>query len=450
MSLQHPEAEEPGRPELPAPTPRQLLLLAVPALAVGVATALILWLLDRVSELLSDAIWTRLPDALGVDPSGWWILLVLTTTGVLVGLGLRFLPGHGGPDSATTELMEPPLPLKTLPGLAVVLLLGLAGGVSLGPENPLIAINVTLTVTVLARLMPAVSSQLAMLMAAAGTIGALFGTPVGAALLFTGTLAAIRGGGALWDKLFLPLAAAAAGSVTMHLLGTPPLSFAVPEDTVEPIDFLLGIVVACLCTIIGLGANLLFPWVHRAFHALRHPILIPAVGGVVLGVLGMIGGPITMFKGLTQMGELISNADQETAGDLAVVAVVKIVALLVAASAAFRGGRVFPATFIGVALGLLAHALIPGFPIALAIGCGVIGILLVVTRDGWMALFLAAAVTGDLALLPWFCVIVLPAWLLVSRAPEFRIANPTSAPGYSGRRRLGPSSASGAGAPPTE
>lgn len=396
-------------------------MLAVPAVAVGVFTALVLWGLDRLSDWISDGIWDALPDALGVDPAGWWIVLVLTTTGLAVGLCLRFLPGHGGPDSATTELMEPPLPLKTLPGLAVVLLLGLAGGVSLGPENPIIAINVALVVTVLARLVPAVPGRLAMLLAAAGTIGALFGTPVGAALLFTGTLAAIRGGGALWDKLFLPLASAAAGSVTMHLLGSPPLAFSVPQDQVEAVDFLVGIVVACLCALVGLGMNWVFPRVHRAFHALRHPIVIPTVGGFVLGILGLIGGPITMFKGLSQMGELIQNAGEESAGDLALIAAIKIVALLVAASAAFRGGRVFPATFIGVALGLLAHALVPGFPIALAIGCGIIGILLVVTRDGWMALFLAAAVSGDLALLPWFCVIVLPAWLLVSRAPEFRI-----------------------------
>lgn len=424
MSQQDAEAE---RPELPTPTPRQLLVLSVPAILVGVATALVLWTLDQVSEALSGVIWDALPDALGVDPSGWWILLVLTLTGLAVGLCLRFLPGHGGPDSATTELMEPPLPLKTLPGLAVVLLLALAGGVSLGPENPLIAINVTLTVAVLARFMPAVSPKVAMLMAAAGTIGALFGTPVGAALLFTGTLAAIRGGGALWDKLFLPLASAAAGSVTMHLLGAPPLAFTVPQDPVEPVDFVIGIVVACLCAAVGLGANALFPWVHRTFHALRNPILISTAGGIVLGVLGMIGGPITMFKGLSQMGELIENAGEESAGDLALIALIKIVALLVAASAAFRGGRVFPAAFIGVALGLLAHALVPTLPIALAIGCGLIGILLVVTRDGWMALFLAAAVSGDLALLPWFCVIVLPAWLLVSRAPEFRIERTTRA-----------------------
>jgi hypothetical protein len=92
----------------------------------------------------------------------------------------------------------------------------------------------------------------------------------------------------------------------------------------------------------------------------------------------------------------------------------------------FRGGRIFPATFIGVALGLLGNALVPTIPIGLAVACGIIGVVLVVGRDGWLALFLGAAVAGDLSLLPILCVIVLPAWLLVSAVPEFRIMPPQS------------------------
>ena len=51
------------------------------------------------------------------------------------------MPGHGGPDSATTELIGRRCRCAVLPGLALVTVLGLAGGVSLGPENPIIAIN---------------------------------------------------------------------------------------------------------------------------------------------------------------------------------------------------------------------------------------------------------------------------------------------------------------------
>ena len=264
-----------------------------------------------------------------------------------------------------------------------------------------------------------------MLLAGASTVGALFGTPVAAALLFTGILAALRSGGSLWDRLFLPVAAAGAGATTMHLLGAPPFSFDLPAyGAPQPIDFVTGSLLTCAIVLIGLAMLYVLPFVYRAFHALRYPIVITTVGGLVLGILGFIGGPITMFKGLTQMGELLQNADDYDAGQLAVISGIKIVALLVAACALFRGGRIFPATFIGAALGLLGNTLFPSIPLGLAVACGIIGILVVVARDGWLALFVAAAVAGDLTLLPMLCIIILPAWLLVSAVPEFRIVPP--------------------------
>jgi H+/Cl- antiporter ClcA len=428
-------------PRDPDVSPRRLLVLAIPAIVVGIAAALVLWALDWVADQLEGLLWDTLPGALGVDPSGWWIVLVLTVTGFAVGLGLRYLPGHGGPDSATTELVDAPLPLRVLPGLAIVTVLGLAGGVSLGPENPIIAINTALVVALLARLLPAIPARIGMLLAASATIGALFGTPVAAALVFTGIVAAVKeGGGSLWDKLFLPVAAAGAGAITMHLLGAPPLAFSLPP--VGPPNggyLLLGALVACGAVVIGLAALAAFPVVYRAMHALRHPVLIATVGGLVLGVLGLIGGPITMFKGLDQIGELLQEADDYDAGGLAAIVGIKALALLVSACALFRGGRVFPATFIGVALGLFASALIPAIPVGLAVASGVLGIVLVVTRDGWISLFVAVAITGEVSVLPMLCVIVLPAWLLVSGAPEFRI-DPSSvksakrvAPGASAR-----------------
>lgn len=416
-------------PRDPDVSPRRLLVLSVPAILVGAVSALILWALEKLAAVLDGFLWDTVPDALGVDASGWWIVVVLTITGLAVGVALTYLPGHGGPDSATTDLVDDPLPLRTLPGLAVVTLLGLAGGVSLGPENPIIAINTAIIVTIFARLLPQIPTRIAMLLAAAATIGALFGTPVAAALVFTGVVAAAKRGGSLWDRLFLPVAAAGAGAVTMHLLGAPPFTFELPPyGTPQAIDFLTGSIVACGAAIVGLAALAAFPVVYRALHALRHPIIIATVGGFVLGLLGLLGGPITMFKGLEQTGELLKNADDYDATQLAAIAGIKIVALLVAASALFRGGRVFPSVFIGVALGLLGHALIPGLPISLAVACGALGIVLVVTRDGWIALFVSVAISGDISTLPVLCVIVLPAWLLVSGAPEFRIASPAPAP----------------------
>jgi H+/Cl- antiporter ClcA len=408
-------------------SPRQLLVLAIPAIAVGVFAALLLWALEQLADLLSGVLWKTVPDALGVDPSGWWIVLILTLTGLAVGVGLRYLPGHGGPDSATTELIAPPLQLRVLPGLAVVTVLSLAGGVSLGPENPIIAINVGIAVALFARLLPQVPTPIAVLIASSATVGALFGTPVAAALLFTGIVAAAKGGGSLWDRLFLPVAAAGAGAITMRLLGAPSMEFDLPPyGSPQAIDLLTGGLVACGAVAISLAALVAFPIFWRGLHALRHPILIPLVGGFLLGILGLIGGPITMFKGLTQIGELLQDPGAYDGAQLAAIAGIKILALLVAASALFRGGRIFPATFIGVALGMLGHVLIPGLPLGLAVACGILGVILVVARDGWLAIFLGVAIPGDITLLPMLCVIILPAWLLVARVPEFRIVPPES------------------------
>ncbi|HWD63334.1 MAG TPA: ion channel protein [Humibacter sp.] len=407
------------------PSVRMLLALSIPAILIGVVSAAVLWLLDLLSGWLQTAVWDDLPHAIGIGTgtdNPWWILTVLTVTGFAVGLVLWLMPGHGGPDTATTGLDSPPPSLKTLPSIAVVVLIGLAGGVSLGPENPIIAINSALAVAAAARFATKVPPALVVLLASSATIGALFGTPVAAALVLTGTVAAIKGGGSLWDKLFLPVAAAAAGSLTMHLLGAHALAFHVaPYGSPRAIDLVTGILVAALSAGVGIAAAFAFPYLHSGFHALRNPLLFATFGGVVLGLLGIIGGPMTLFKGLEETGELISDPGKYSAGTLAVFAIVKVVALLVAASAGFRGGRVFPAVFIGVAIGLFGHAVIPGMPLGLAIACGAMGIVMVETRDGWIALFLGIALTGDLTLLPMLCVITLPTWLLITKAPPFEI-----------------------------
>lgn len=414
------------REAVAGPAPRTQLLLLVPALAVGIVSALTLWLLDEAAHLLQIAAWETLPDSLGVARDSPWVTLtILTATGLAVGLVVQFLPGHAGFDSASTELDSPPPPVTAVPSLALAVTLSLAGGVSLGPENPIIAINGALMIAVFTRFLPGVPQRLALLLAVAGTVGALFGTPVAAALLFTGALAASKEGGSLWDKLFLPVAAAAAGAVTMRLIGVPPLGFDVdPYPGFAPVDLVSGIAIAAVSAGLGILAAVLFPLLHRAFHALRHPVLFTTLGGLVLGVLGVIGGPLTLFKGLEQTEELLASAGSYLFGTLVVMVLVKLAALLVAASSGFRGGRIFPAVFIGVAVGLSAQALFPGIPEGLAIACGAMGIVLQAMRDGWMALFIGIAVTGDISLLPLLCIIVLPVWLLVTRAPLLEVRAP--------------------------
>ena len=336
-------AEEPFRvPVL------NLLRLAVPAVVVGIVSALTLLGLSRLAGLLEHWIWDDLSAAVGLtSDSAVWIIGVLTATGLLIGLVVRYVPGHAGPDPATLELVAEPLPLRVLPGLALALVLMLAGGVSLGPENPIIGINVGLAVGIGMRFLPKVKAPIWLMMAVAGTIGAMFGTPVAAALLFSELDPGDRRV-PLWDRLFPPLVAATAGSLTMMQLEDLDLAVDVPAYTYGGLDDLgLAIAIAVGSALLGLVAVYLFVPMHRLFRRIGHPVLMLTTGGLILGLLGALGGEVTLFKGLTQMQELPGLAATTTALGFLAMAGIKLLAMLVAATSGFRGGRIFPALFVG-------------------------------------------------------------------------------------------------------
>jgi hypothetical protein len=54
-----------------------------------------------------------------------------------------------------------------------------------------------------------------------------------------------------------------------------------------------------------------------------------------------------------------------------------------------------------------------------------------VARDGWIAIFVALAVTQSVAVLPILCLAILPAWLVVTRSPQWLIRPRVSADGLS-------------------
>ena len=103
-------------------------------------------------------------------------------------------------------------------------------------------------------------------------------------------------------------------------------------------------------------------------------------------------------------------------------------ALVVAAASGFRGGRIFPAVFVGVALGLMLHEHVPAVPAAITVSCAILGIVLVVTRDGWLSLFMAAVVVPNTTLLPLLCIVMLPAWLLLAGKPMMMVNRPKQQP----------------------
>ncbi|EAB1452420.1 ion channel protein [Escherichia albertii] len=399
------------------PRARTMLLLSLPAVAVGIASSLILIAVMKIASILQNLLWQRLPDSLGIPlDSSLLIIGILTLTGGAVGLVIRFSQGHAGPDPACEPLIGTLIPPSALPGLIVALILGLAGGVSLGPEHPIMTVNIALAVAIGVRLMPRVNTMEWTILASAGTIGALFGTPVAAALIFSQTL---NGNNEvpLWDRLFAPLMAAAAGALTTGLFFHPHFSLPIAHyGQMQITDILSGAIVAAIAIAAGMIAVWCLPRLHTMMHRLKNPVLMLGLGGFLLGILGVIGGPVSLFKGLDEMQQMTMNQAFSTS-DFFLLAVIKLAALVVAAASGFRGGRIFPAVFVGVALGLMLHAHVPTVPAAITVSCAILGIVLVVTRDGWLSLFMAAVVVPDTTLLPLLCIVMLPAWLLLAGKP---------------------------------
>ena len=399
------------------PRARTMLLLSMPALLIGVASSLVLIAVMKVASVLQQFLWERLPISIGIaQDSPFWIIAMLTLTGGMVGLIIRYSHGHAGSDPACEPLIGMPVSTSALPGLLAALIVGLAGGVSLGPEHPIMTVNIALAVAIGSRMFPRIAKLDWTILASAGTIGALFGTPVAAALVFSQTLNSSNDA-PLWDRLFAPLMAAAAGSLTTSLFFHPHFSLPIAHYTqMHLVDIFSGAVVAAIAIAAGMVAVWCLPRLHHLMHRLKHPVLILGVGGFILGILGVIGGPLTLFKGLDEMQQMAFSQTLE-ASDYFMLAVIKLAALVVAAASGFRGGRIFPAVFVGVALGLMLHAHVEAVPAAITVSCAILGLVLVVTRDAWLSLFMAAVVVPDTTLLPLLCIVMLPAWLLLAGKP---------------------------------
>lgn len=399
------------------PRARTMLLLAIPALIIGIVSSLVLIVVMKVASVVQTMLWTALPALMGINvDSPAWIIMMLTLTGVAVGLVIRFSPGHAGPDPALEPLIGAPVAPAALPGLIIALIIGLAGGVSLGPEHPIMAVNIGLAVFLGSRILPRVGALDWTILASAGTIGALFGTPVAAALIFSQTLSS-NNDVPLWDKLFAPLMAAAAGALTTSLFFNPHFSLSLPHyGQMQIADIFSGAVVVAIAIALGMIAVWCLPRLHRQVHKLKHPVLILGVGGLMLGILGAIGGKVTLFKGLDEMQQL-AFSQVFNVSDYLLFALIKLAALVVAAACGFRGGRIFPAVFVGVALGLMLHEHVDAVPAAITVSCSILGLVLVVTRDAWLSLFMAAVVVPDTTLIPLLCIVMLPAWLLLAGKP---------------------------------
>ena len=287
----------------------------------------------------------------------------------------------------------------------------------MGPEAPLLGVSGAVLAAIATR--RNVPPQGLMTLGIAALLGAMFGAPVGAAFAFIELVPA--SGKLLYEKLFPLLVAASAGALTVTLIATRPrLSAPMPplrDFLVVDIAFafVIGAIAAAVGVAFGYLLRVVYPVVSKV------PVIARlTLSGAALAAIVVIAGDIVMFSGQREMADLVMGADDMSNGRIVVVTVGKFLALLIAVAVGFRGGRIFPAVFIGMALGVLVHVLIPGIPLTLAAGAAMVGILIAFVRAWFLTLLMVALIVGA-QVLPLLGVALLGAYLVVAKAPELRV-----------------------------
>ena len=330
-------------------------------------------------------IFTDLPRDLVDGPvPAWWPVPWLALCGLLTGLVIRHLPGNGGHSPAFGFKTGGGHPsARELPAVFLAALATLSLGAVLGPEAPLIAIGGglgALTVHLARKDAPPMALTI---MASAGSFAAistLLGSPVLGAFLI---MEAAGVGGITLSLVALPGLLASGigtlvfvgldgwtglGTFSLSLTGLPPAV----TPTVGSLGWALamGVVAALLAWAIRLVGFSIRPIVHL------NRVLVTTVLGVAIGLTAVAydlisGNSFTdvLFSGQDTLPVLVKNAADYTVAVLILLIVCKSLVYGLSLSA-FRGGPVFPALYIGAALGIAASGL-PGMDLTPALGMGI-------------------------------------------------------------------------------
>jgi chloride channel protein, CIC family len=324
-------------------------------------------------------LWDSLPSALGESSPPWYLVIGLPVVGAcVVLLARRLLPGDGG---------HPPLegigggatPVAFGPGIALAAIGTLCFGAVLGPEAPLIALGSVVGMTV--ALFVKLGGPERAVLATAGSfsaISALFGGPI------VGGMMLVESGLGMGTRLLAVLlpgfVAAALGYVIFVGFGTwgglHAQSLAVPNlpeySGTHVYDLLVGIAV-------GILAALVITVVRRAATGVAGPGLsrlgMPVLllgGGLAVGLDAQIAGWLgantqdVLFSGQTGVPDL---AGADSTKIVLILLVGKAIGYAVCLGCGFRGGPVFPAIFLGIALATLADVWFGVSPtLAVAVG----------------------------------------------------------------------------------
>ncbi len=370
---------------------------------LGAAVAVVFLAFEAALEHTRDWLWHTVA---GERP-GWLVTIAITTGGALVmGLLLRFLPGRGGPHPADSH---GPLAAATDPAMArpkvilsvlVVGFVGLGVGASLGPEGAILPAVAGLSLFAAHRGRVQGQAQQLVLGAGLGSlIAAMFGSPLAGVVPLL-ELVPVAPGAAMAMLVLPALTASATATIVLRALEVEPAGFLPFTYTTFHLPHLLW---AVLIGVVAGGAGLL---VDRSTHVLRtitrridatSVVLTAVVGGLGLGLLYVLGGETVRFSGIPELLQAVATTDN--AWKALFLAAVKLAATSWCLAVGFRGGKIFPAAYIGGMVGLALHLFIPAIPIEVAWGVGLAASIATVLGAPVLAVLVVASVESP-AMLP--------------------------------------------------
>jgi H+/Cl- antiporter ClcA len=331
---------------------------------------------------LQTWLWDDLPSALGHSGPPWYLVLGLPVAGALVVLAARrLLPGDGG-HRPLVGLSAAPTPVSHGPGVALAALGTLPFGAVLGPEAPVIALGSVVGVGASQLVRPGPRRRA--LLSAAGSfsaISALFGGPIVAGMLMVES--GLSAGAALLPALLPGLVAAAIGYVIFIGFGSwgglDAPGLAVPNlptyTGLHLYDLIVAVVVGVLAAVVIRAVHVCGAWIETLRRRAGTAGLLvaggPAVGALAeLASLAGVDPKDVLFSGQSSIPVLVA---QSSVGTLLVLTVAKFLGYVVSLGSGFRGGPIFPAVFLGVALASVAVTVFdvsPTFAVAVGAAAG--------------------------------------------------------------------------------
>ena len=361
-------------------------------------------------------LWFTLPKDPGwLDGSLWWVG-VTAGVGVLVGVLRRVLRVPAKLPGTFQEFKDQRVEPSIVPGAVLVSLVSLAGGASLGPEDPLGKMGGGLgTWFSQQRKRSGEVQGTDALSGMAGAYGGLVASPLLATTLV------VEGsrpqGRRLADALIACLlSSTVAFAVYFPIAGSTFVGiFDVPSYKYEDWQLLaavpLGLVAGglALITVVAIGAMK-----KLTARLAQRTILCATIGGVLFGLVG-VALPLTLFTGTDQLPTVIHDGTTLGAGLLIAVVFAKILTFALCEATGFIGGPFLVMLFIGGTAGAAAHALIPGLPEGLAFTTMFAALSGALVAVPFTLVFFAALSTqvGTLQLAP-VAIAVLAAYLAIS------------------------------------